>query len=145
MNDDLMSHQGEAMLYALPALLIIGYGSVILWSHLRGRRIAAARKGVTLASFVGEFIGSDYSQHAIEAAYADLIELCGHPVLRVDKLEHTLGLVTEDLEGVLQRRCQRLGVADVWKSPYAKLFPLKTVDDYVRFLSEVMKDHPATV
>jgi hypothetical protein len=131
------------MWYALPVVMVIGFISLMMWSNARRHRTVAERSHITLASFINEFLDSGYSQRAIETAYIDLSGLCQHPVLRRDSLEKTLGLLPEDFDCMLETRCKELGVVDVWKSPYAKLFPLKIVEDYVRFLSEVMKDHPA--
>lgn len=120
--------------------VFLGFGS-LHWRNVR-RKVALGRANVTLASFIDEFTGIDCNARAIRAAYGDVTKLCGHGVFRKDELERTLGIDPEDFQDVFDKRCKQLGVADVWKSPYAKLFPLKTVEDYVRFLSEVMKDHP---
>jgi hypothetical protein len=59
------------------------------------------------------------------------------PIRRADDLEKTLGFLPEVMSELVEKRCQNLGLGDVWKSPHASMFPLKTAEDYVRFLSAV--------
>lgn len=133
----------ETHLHMLSALfilgaLVIGYGAVILVSSVRRSRIKIARAGFSPESFAEEFEKDACSQGAIKMAYTDLTELSGIPVCRNDDLEKMLGLLPEDFELMFEERCRRLGLIDVWQSPHAALLPLKTAEDYVRFLSAVM-------
>lgn len=101
--------------------------------------MTTARQGVNVESFIKEFEGTPYPRPAVEAAYADLSALSGLPIQRKDELEKTLGLLPEDFEAVLEKRCRSLGGNDVRKSPHVSRFPLKTAEDYVEFLSVVME------
>ncbi len=117
---------------------VLGAGSLI-WFYLR-RRTAVSHANATLTSLTDEFADGDYDRQAIRTAYEDVTKLCGHGVFRKDDLERTLGILPEDFEDVFQRRCQSLGIGDVWSAPYAEMMPVRTVEDYVRFLTFVMRE-----
>lgn len=119
-------------------ILGAGYGLLVLRAKSREAKMRVERDGVNVESFIREFEGSPYDRSVLETAYSDLAELSRLPVRKGDDLEKTLGFLPEDFERVLEKRCRALGVDDVQKSPHASLFPLKTAEDYVRFLSAVM-------
>jgi hypothetical protein len=119
------------------SVLVLAYGALIVRGTLTRRRILRDRRGVNVENFVEEFVGSEYSRAVLEMAYQDLGALAQMPVRRTDDLEMTLGLLPEDFEAMIENRCRNLGLNDVWKSPHASLFPLKTTEDYVRFLSVI--------
>lgn len=130
------------MLPVLIALgvLAVGYWLLVLKTKSRHVEMATDRVGVNLQSFVKEFEGTPYCRSAIEAAYGDLFALCRLPIRRSDEIEKTLCVLREDFDYTFEKRCQGLGLTDVWKSPHASLFPLNTAEDYVRFLSAVMSE-----
>jgi hypothetical protein len=97
--------------------------------------ISDARRADTLEKFVMEFGNTSWNRPIIEMAHADLMSVSGIPPRRNDNLERALGLLPEDFERLVQKRCTQLGVSDIWKSPHKSLLPLHTVEDYVRFLS----------
>jgi hypothetical protein len=134
------------MIYALSAfgLLLVGYGFLMLKSNSQRARIKAERADTTVENFVREFDGSSYAHEALKTAYTDLTQLSGLPVRRADDLEKTLGLLPEDFERMFEKRCRQLGLADVWKSSHKALLPLKTAEDYVRFLSVVINEQAKT-
>lgn len=121
-------------------LLVLCYGLLMLRSALVRRRIVSARRNETVESFIREFEGTRWSKPILEMAYEDLAKLAQMPVRRTDDLEKTLGVLPEDFGDMLASRCRKLGLSDVEKSSHAALFPLKTAEDYVRFLSEVMAE-----
>lgn len=126
------------------AVFVLGYGLLLLRARSRHTRACAERKGITVHAFVDEFRGTSYAQEAIEAAYSDLAALSGMPIRRADDLEETLGLLPEDFERMLEHRCRAWGLADVGKSSHASMFPLRTTEDYVRFLSQVINERKQT-
>src|SRR5258708_3604837 len=99
-------------------------------------RMLKERGHLSLDSFVKEFEGSPYGREVIEAAYSDIAGWCYHPIRRRDQLVD-LGFDYPDGEDMLQERCEKLGVPDVFHSPYKDHIRIETVDDYVRFLSTV--------
>ena len=121
-------------------VLAVGYWLLMQRTKARHSKMTAARQGVNVESFIKEFEGTPYGRPALEAAYADLTNLAHVPVRRSDDLEKTLGFLPEDFDDMLEKRCRSLGLVDVGKSPHAALFPLKTVEDYVRFLAAIMKE-----
>lgn len=119
------------------AVVVVGY-SLLMWrAKYRRTEILAARGDVSLESFIMEFEGQPFNRSVLETAYNDLWKLCRLPVKRGDELEKTLCLAHEDFDEMVEQRCRSLGVANVWKSSYASMFPLRTAEDYVRFLSAV--------
>ncbi len=128
-----------------PYTIPIVFGAVIvlafLWSSARYKKISRARANRNIASFVEEFEGTSFSQDAIEAAYSDLIELTGFPVLRRDNVPK-LGVLPEDFERVAGRRFSALGIADVMASRYKSFLPVWTSEDYVRLIDSVLRDRP---
>lgn len=116
------------------------YGALIVRGRFARRRTLRGRQGATIVDFVQEFDEAAYSKTVLEMAYQDLADLAQMPIRRADDLEKTLGLLQEDFTDKLEKRCKGLGVDDVWKSPHASLFPLKTAEDYVRFLSAVISE-----
>ena len=125
--------------YALPISLCAAYGVLMVWSTLRLRRMMNARKNYTIEDFTSALREKNYDLKAVEAAYTDLEESRGFPPFPQDDLEQTLGFLPEDFEDMLEARAQQLGVLDVPNSSYASLFPLISVEDYVRFLSTVIE------
>ncbi len=133
-----------AILIAL-ALFAASYCILMLRSALHHRRARIARANVTLQGFFEEFAGTSYESKAIETAYNDIVNLYRSPVHRTDDLEKTLGILPEAFEDMLEERCHKIGMtlSEMLKSPYAHHLPVQTVEDYVRFLSEVMRrEHP---
>jgi len=129
----------------IPAIVVLavfglGYGLLMLRARSRHRKACAERDGITVEGFIKEFRGTSYAHEAIETAYADLSALSRLPIRRSDDLEKTLGFLPEDFERMIENRCRALGLANVWKSSHASMFPLKTAEDYVRFLSLVMSE-----
>ena len=115
-----------------------GLGLYFLAGYLFSRPMVNARKGGTLQSFQQEFSGSVYSAEAIEMAYADIVEVQGHHVLRKDKLANTLGMGDLEFESMLERRLQKLGLnPDIERTEFACLLPVWTVEDYVALIAAV--------
>jgi hypothetical protein len=127
------------------AVVAIGYLLLMWRAKSRHTEMLTARGGANLDSFVKEFEGTSFSRSVLETAYNDLWRLCRLPIRRSDDLEKTLKLAHEDFDDMLEKRCRALGLADVWKSPQASLFPLKTAEDYVRFLSAVTGEQEKSV
>jgi hypothetical protein len=132
----------ERWIYGVCAVsvLALAYGALVVRGSLMRKRILRGRHGATVDDFVREFDGSGYSRPTLEMAYQDLAKLAQMPVRRADDLEKTLGFLPEDFEAMFEKRCDNLGLVDVWKSPHASMLPLKTAEDYVRFLSAVVSD-----
>ena len=101
------------------------------------RRKMKVRGHLSLETFIKEFDGAPYRRKAIEATYDDIAGWCDYPIRRWDEFDE-MG-IGEDGDDLLRMRCSKLGVPDVFNSSYADRFPLLTVDDYVRFLSDVME------
>ena len=134
---------GFVMNYLL--LIFLTVFSVFLLLMLRSlyhqQRLRLSRKSWSFEDFESEYSQSDgMSKLAIQYAYDDLTKLVGYPVGRRDDLESTLGLLPEDFEDILEKRAQSLGIADVYNSYYAQLFPVKTVDDYVHFIDKILEE-----
>jgi hypothetical protein len=127
------------------SVLALAYGALVVRGVLARNRILRDRRGATLEDFVREFEKSGYSRTALEAAYQDLAKLAQMPIRRADDLEKTLGLLPEDFEAMFEKRCANLGIGDVWKSSHASMLPLKTAEDYVRFLSVVTEAQQKSV
>ena len=125
--------------YALPISLFAAYGLLIVWSSSQAARTRDARKNYTLEAFKRALSDKNYDPKAVEGAYKDLVQSRGHPAFPQDELERTLGFLPEDFEDMLDARAQQLGVLDVLNSSYASLFPINSVEDYVRFLSAVIQ------
>lgn len=119
-------------------LLVLAYATLALRGILASKRIARSRRGDNVDTFAREFEGSGLNRSVLEMAYTDLVTVAKLPVRRNDDLEKALGLLPEEFELVIEERCQNLGVIDVWESPHASKFPLKTVEDYARFLAAVV-------
>lgn len=126
-------------------VLAIGYWLLFVRAKSRHSKMLIARDGVTLDSFVQEFANTPYTRAALEAAYADLSKISLLPIRRADELEKTLGLLPEDFDDMLEKRCRSLGLVDLRQSQHTALFPLKTAEDYVRFLSAVMDEQAKTI
>jgi hypothetical protein len=99
-------------------------------------RMLKERSHLSLDSFVKEFEGHSYDREVIEAAYSDIAGWCHHPIRRRDQLVD-LGFDYPEGEDMLEERCEKLGVPDVFHSPYKDLIRIETVDDYVGFLSAI--------
>jgi hypothetical protein len=127
-----------AFIGASAVLLIAWMSFGAFWGKRFQRRMLKERKHLSLATFIEEFEGTSYCGEAIVATYDDIAGWCRFPVRRKDEFD-MLGIGDEG-EDLLSRRCEDFGIADMFESPYAKHFPLFTVEDYVSFLSDVMKD-----
>ena len=127
------------MWYLLPASTALALALGLVWAVMRRRGLVAARANSTMETFNTEFERSGYSRRAIETAYADLRGLCGFPVGRRDILEK-LGVLPEDFENMLEKRCLSLNVGDLRTARYARLLPVRSADDYVRLLDEMMRE-----
>ena len=124
--------------YALGSV-VVGYGLLMVRGGVLSARVRAERKGFTLEAFKKELENRNYEPAAIEAAFSDFIRSRGHPVFPSDALERTLGFLPEEFDDMLEDRARLFGVQDVQNSSYASLFPLNSVQDYVHFLSEVVR------
>lgn len=124
-------------------LVSTGLLTIYLVLVIRARRkraeLVQLRVDHGMGDFLKEFEDASYEEAILEMAYDDLSKAAQMHVRRKDDLEKTLGFLPEDFEDLIISRCQKLGVADCQKSPAATLFPLKTVEDYVRFLDLVSK------
>ena len=120
--------------------LACGYAVLVVWSSFYHRRIRSARSGITIESFAEEFADGGCTREVLEAAFEDFVARVGSPVHRVDSLLETFGLDDEDVEDMLSPRLAAKGMTwqDVSQSPLRAL-PLRTVDDYVRFLAELAR------
>ncbi len=122
---------------------MLALGGVMLWSHMHRKRIRAQRDGHDLEMFVAEFGDTHVSRVVLQMVYEDLSTNAKLPVHRFDDLEKTHGFLPEVITDVIENRCRTLGVADVWKSSYASLLPLRTAEDYVRLLAAIRGESPA--
>jgi hypothetical protein len=61
-----------------------------------------------------------------------------------DDLEKDLGFWPEEFEDLVDARCEAQGIEDVFQSAYASLLPLWTVEDYVRFVDELIRGERET-
>lgn len=104
------------------------------------RRMRKARKGDSIETFIREFEGAGFERAVLEMAYADLEKLARFPVRRRDDLEQVLGLIPEELEGVVTARSRMLGKLDPRKSRLVSMFPLKTVHDYVLLVAALTNE-----
>lgn len=110
--------------------LVVAYIFFMFRTALNQRVMIKARRSRTLADFLAEFEESNAANlKAIEFAYEDLEKLVGYSVKKTDELESTLGLLPEDFESVLEQRSRSLGVENIYRSQYARRFPLLTVGD----------------
>jgi len=121
--------------------LVVAYIFFMFRTALNQRVMIKARRSRTLADFLAEFEESNAANlKAIEFAYEDLEKLVGYSVKKTDELESALGLLPEDFESVLEERSRSLGVENIYRSQYARRFPLLTVGDYVLLLDEILKN-----
>ena len=133
------------MLYLLIAAPVAVFIIAAFKSNQKSRQNAFERKGMDLDSFTNQFDGAGFSHDVLKVVYSDLIELIGHPAFRYDNFEKTLLVDAEDLEYKIVERGREAGINDLMQPIYyEKLFPIKTVDDYVRFVDWILT-HPATV
>ena len=116
------------------AAYIIGY----FWMSAKSRRIRSQRQSGTLESFRQEFLGSGLHEAAIDRAYSDLTDFCTYHVGRQDVLEG-LGFLPEDFEDLVERRCREYGNPDAVLQKLTQFLPIRTVNDYVRFLSALIE------
>jgi len=123
--------------------IILGVG-VILYGIFDIRRVRAEnhirreRSNVTLDTFRLEFLDSTYDKRAIELAYLDLKPLARFPLRRADSFEW-LQIDFEDFQDSFESRWDEINLSDPEFSDYKKCLPIKSVEDYVRFLSEAYK------
>ena len=123
------------LLAAVPAL---GFGLVGATAMMHARKIAKQRRGLTINDFFREFAGAPYSQEAIKIAYEDLTREIKHPVKRFDLLYPTLSFGAENVEDLILRRGDAEGINDVFNSSFLQECPVKTVDNYVRFVDWIL-------
>ena len=134
------------MLWYVLIIGLLAYGLLTFVGINIDRRRKAERSHITLEAFSEGFRDRRYEPNAIKAAYDDILKTLGHPAFPHDELEKTLGFDWQDFEEMLDERCRKLGIGKAEETEYAKLLPLWTVEDYVRFISEVMRgEHGKTV
>jgi hypothetical protein len=134
-----MAWWGYGLVFVFAGLYALFVRSRLVHKRRLDASAIAARKDETLDSFIRRLDAKPYGRNAIEAAYADLTAAVGFSVVPHDDLEKDLGLWPEDFEDIVNARCEEQGVEDVFQTAYASLFPLWTVEDYVRFVDELMR------
>ncbi|MEJ0013427.1 MAG: hypothetical protein WDM94_12560 [Bauldia sp.] len=145
---------GAACWFAVPLVLLFArvpipyvvlgafaqIAAVVALSSFFQRRRATSRSHLSFQSIEAEFSDSGWERDAIEAAYLDISRDRGHPVQRYDLIQKTLGFLPEDFASLARSRLSELGVPDLDTSAYAKASnDVRTVDDYVGFLSHVIR------
>lgn len=131
----------KAIALTFVIVLVCGYGFLVLRSTLYHRRVRADRSGVTIDTFAAEFADCAFPREILQLAFQDFVLRYGSPVHRDDKLFETLALDDDDLEDMLEPRLAARGLnwQDLSSSPLEAILPLVTVEDYVRFLSELTR------
>jgi hypothetical protein len=107
------------------------------WRYVR--RVKRPRKAVTFESFYQMLSSKGYSREAIELAWQDTTSWTRHPILPADRFYDTFGMTWEEFDPMAEERCRKLGVEDIYESPYTSEFPIDTVEDYVRLLSAILR------
>ena len=74
----------------------------------------------------------------MDAAYLDLRPLSRLPLHRADSFEW-LWIDSEDFQGAFESRWDEINLSDPAISNYQNYLSIKSVEDYVRFLSEAYK------
>lgn len=129
------------LLWAVP---VAGFGVLTAIGTARARKVKMQRRELTIDDFFKEFEGAPYSREAIKIAYGDVTKNVGHAVRRFDLLYPTLSVDSEDVEDMIYEHARGRGVEIALISSFLQQFPVKTVDDYVRFVDWILT-HPNTV
>lgn len=121
----------------IPSVIGLLYGALVVRSNRRFGRLRQSRTGGS-QPFLREFSDAGIESSVLEMVYQDITSETKIPPRRADDLEATLGLIPEDFERVVEQRCRKLGHTDIWRPPYDAHFPLKTPEDYARFLMAII-------
>lgn len=128
---------------AILAIFICGYGVFWFFSNRWYRRVIRnPRMTYTKDKFASDLRDNDYLDKAISDAFEDVARLCRHPAFPSDSLEKDLRCLPEDIEDMVEDRCRKTGFEDALRSPGSTALPIRTVEDYVRFLTALYGSTP---